>query len=176
MSQIGQSIATDLSSVAFYKSPVFYIFITYVVALVVMFHYTTVDSKFVTKDGKFQVGKLLMYPHGFSTVPNIIKTIFTGPISLYLLIVTVLMSSFVEMRNDSYMPYFYGLAFSYLLLFLLFMIHSISINKLMDPATIQNSYDSDVKTYNGLYRTQWYYLTLVSPIYSFILTYIGRKM
>jgi len=184
MSDIGQSIATDLSSVAFYKSPIFYLFITYVAILVAMNQFMSgsfkrnyvFSGKFMNDEGDILWGKIMVYPHGFSTVPNIIKSIFTGPISLYLIIFTVFLASFVTMTTQSYSPYFYGLMFNYLILFLLFLIHSIIGNRVMDPSTIQNAYDTDVKTYGGLYRTQWYLLLWLSPIYSFILTYISRKL
>ncbi len=184
MSDIGQSIVTDLSSVAFYKSPIFYLFITYVAILFAMNQFMSgsfkrnyvFSGKFMNDEGDILWGKIMVYPHGFSTVPNIIKSIFTGPISLYVIIFTVFLASFVTMTTQSYSPYFYGLMFNYLVLFLLFLIHSIIGNRVMDPSTIQNAYDTDVKTYGGLYRTQWYLLLWLSPIYSFILTYISRKL
>ena len=190
MSTIGQSVATDLSSVVFYKSPVFYIFILYIALLVAMneilsgsFKRNYIFSrKFMNEEGDILWGKIMVYPHGFSTVPNIIKSIFTGPITLYLILFTLFLASFVTMSDQSYSPYFYGLMFNYLILFLLFLMHSIIGNRIIDPSTIENVYDTDkdkdkeAKTYDSLYRTQWYLLLWLSPIYSFILTYISRKL
>lgn len=182
-----KGVTSDITSVKFYKSPVFYTWITYC-TIIVVFYMTTgnttknnyiFSNKFRDDQGNVAWTDILIYPYGVSTVPNIIKSMFTGPIPLYLLFFTMLFTSVIDVTNGNIQPYFYGIMASYFVLFIIFMIHVLTINKFIGPKNISiptnMKKDKDV-TYGALYRTQWILLLFLSPFYALMVSYIARKL
>jgi len=182
-----KGVTNDITSIKFYKSPVFYTCILYITILLV-FYMTMENStknnyifsnKFRDEQGNVSWKDILIYPHGVSTVPNIIKTMFTGPILLYLLFFTTLFTSVMNVNSGNVQPYFYGIMISYFVLFVIFMIHVFMINSLIGPKNINiptNMKKDKEVTYGSLYRTQWILLLFLSPLYSLTTLYITRKL
>ena len=182
-----KGVTSDITNIKFYKSPVFFVWLFYITSLTI-FYMTLENStknnyifsdKFRDDKGDIKWIDILKYPHGLSTVPNIIKSMFTGPIPLYLLFFTMLFTSVINVTNGNVQPYFYGIMVSYFILFVIFMIHVLTINKFIEPKNIDISTnmkkDKNV-TYGSLYRTQWILLLFLSPLYALMVLYIARKL
>ena len=180
-----KSVGDDVVSVKFYKSPALYVFLTYVIILTVYYNSLSkvykekglFGSKFMNNDS-LNVYALLTYPYGFKTVPNIIKTILGTPISLYLIFFTVLFPSLMKVEKTGSSPFYYSVMVSYAIMLLLFLLHVAVVRLLIKPKNIEVSDEFGKKqdTYNKLYRTQWLLLFFLSPIYSFIIVYLARKL
>lgn len=183
-----KNVSGDISNVTdikFYKNPVLYLFSGYILFLVVSYMIMSksvinnyvYSNKFRDENGNIKWLDILIYPHGINSVSDIIKTIFTGPIILYVFIFTIIYPSLIQIK-PGVSTYFYLAMVNYFILTMIFMVHVFIINKIISIESIKISSDMDtdkVRTYGSIYRTQWVLLLFLSPIYAFIILYINKK-
>ena len=176
-------VGSDITTLKFYKSPTFYSFTVYLIVLIVL--YVTTDpltlkdhifGETFMKGESIEISKLFTYPFGVSSVPNIIKTLVSNPIILYLLFFSLLFSNFIDINKEGYIPYFYSGMFNYIFILLLYLIHVIVINYIIKPETMDIRPKPKDMSYASLYKTQWLVLLILSPIYMCVLLSSMRKL
>tara|TARA_B110001469_G_C9490850_1_gene245635 strand:- start:143 stop:730 length:588 start_codon:yes stop_codon:yes gene_type:complete len=186
-SNIVKGVSSDITNIKFYKSPVFYTCIIYISILSLMYinmenstkNNYIFSNKFRDDQGNVSWIDIFIYPYGVSTVPNIIKSLFTGPILLYLLLFTTFFTSAMNINSGNVQPFFYAVMISYFVLFVIFMIHVFMVNYVIGSKNVNipsNMKKDKNVTYGSLYRTQWILLLFISPLYAFTILYITRKL
>ena len=178
------NVDSNISTFKFYKSPVFYSFTIYVISLII--YYLTSDPITIKEyifgdtymqESSIQVSKLFTYPYGLSSVPNIIKTLVSNPIILYLLLFSLLLfSNIVDINKEGYKPYFYSGMFNYIFIIILYLVHVFVINYIIKPKNMDFRPKPKDVSYASLYKTQWLVLLILSPIYMCVLLYSMRKL
>lgn len=168
-------------NLGFYKNPVFWFALVYVTSLVATF--VTMDrtardnyffgSQFRTSSNELQFSKMLFYPYGTSSVSDILLTFTTSPPFMYLLVVTITVLSFVDLTKK--MSYFYAMMYSFIVLFVLFVIHSVVINLIIgtENLPVEPKPEQDI-TYSLYYKTKWISTAVLSPIYIMIIVFLAR--
>lgn len=176
-------VGKDITSTPFYKNPILYTFVIYIVLLsgfVVYYKKDNLMKYLFGKNSNISLGGILKFPYGYDKPQNIIKTFFSNPITLYVVLFTVLMTSFVDTTKTGLQPYYYSVMFGVLIQFMLFLAHVGIFKYLIGSETIEVSEEYSIKkkgnTYSTLFRGFWYLLFFLSPIYSFIVVYLSRKL
>jgi hypothetical protein len=188
---IEQDTGDDIKEYGFYKDPVFicitlytlFIFITYINMGETVKRSYVFNNKFRDRYGKIYWNYILTYPYNpYKSTGSLIMSAISPPIIWYLTTFTILIQFFIDLNQVQYQAYFYSLMFSYLLLMILFSIHIIVFNLILQPQftnvelQLDGDEDSDKKTYKGFYRTQWILLLFLSPIYVCFIVYIFRLL
>lgn len=172
--------STAKVSLSFYKNPVFWFIAVYVSVIVGGYVYMDTEtrdeylygSQFRDGSGNLQISKMLFYPYGTSTVGDILLTVFTSPLFLYLLVVSVTVLSFVDLTKK--MSYFYAIMYSFICLFVLYLVHSVTINVILGVDKLPVEPEPEEVSYNAYYKTKWIATTVLSPIYVMLLVFLGR--
>tara|TARA_B100000424_G_C22874770_1_gene465767 strand:+ start:307 stop:921 length:615 start_codon:yes stop_codon:yes gene_type:complete len=186
---VAGGVKDDIIQLNFYKNPIFIIFMLYVVFIFgIYFNMSNIIKNNYVFNGLFRDDAgdihwidLISYPYDFSeSLSNKVKILVTSPIMLYLLIGLYLIINIIDPLQKRNQAYFYSIMFSYLLILVLFTIHIIIFNFVIDPKDTQVELrlgDPDSKkTYSLFYRTQWLLLIVFSPIIITTLVYAIRKL
>jgi len=187
---VAKGFMSDMTQFQFYKNPVFIGFCIYL--LVVIGTYAgfseanknnyVFSNKFRSNQGDINWSSILFFPYDpSSSALSLIKVLTTPPIIWYLFIFSVFFTSIIDTSQDSRKTYFYSILASWLVIVILFAIHSMIFNFIIKPENVdvelQVSTSSEVtKTYIEFYRTQWLLLVILSPIYVILLLYSIRKL
>lgn len=178
------------NSVPFYKNTALYAIVFYSIGLYTYFFSYgesirkkgIIGDKFINQNNQIDIGKIVSFPHGYSTVPDIFKSIFTTPIGLYILLFSIFYPTFMGNDKGDSLTYFYALGSSYLIMLLLYLSHVFITRKLVgtDNITIADEFKTskakqDKYTYSDLYKTQWNILFYVSPVYVFSFIFFVRQ-
>ena len=192
--EIVKGATNDIIQLSFYKNFIFMVFIIYVVIIFGTYfsmNDTTKNSylfadKFRDDTGTIHWLDLLTYPYDpYKSTSSFIYSFITSPVLWYLFIFTTIFQSFIDVNQIAHQAYFYPVMFSYLILLILFTIHMIIFNFIIDPKetdielNLGDQYEGakyDKKTYNAFYRTRWILLFALSPIYVCMIVYIIRKL
>jgi hypothetical protein len=188
--EVVKGATSDVIQFKFYKNPIFIVLSLYVILIFGTYFNMNDDTKnsYVFAD-KFrdEVGHIywmdiLTYPYNpAKSTSSLIYSFVTSPILWYLLLFTGIFQDFIDIKQVPHQAYFYPIMFSYLILLILFTIHMVIFNFIIDPKNTdvelrlgdQNKVD---KSYNAFYRTPWILLFTLSPIYVCIVVYIIRKL
>lgn len=140
------------------------------------------SNKFRSNQGDINWSSILFFPYDpSSSTLSIIKVLTTPPIMWYLFIFSVFFTTMIDSSQESRQTYFYAVLASWLVILILFAIHSLIFNFIIKPegVNVELQVSTDVavtKTYIEFYRTQWLLLVTLSPIYVIILLYSIRKL
>jgi len=187
---IASGTKKDIKQFKFYKDPVFIVFFLYTFFIVTSYlnmgnstkNKYVFSNKFRDSSNTIHLLNIISYPYDFNkSTLNKLKIIFTSPISIYLLLILPITLNMIDLSNKPYKIYFYTVMFSYFMLMILFTIHIIIFNLIINPKDVQIelrmlSNDDVKKTYESFYRTQWVLLFFLSPIIVSICVYISRKL
>jgi hypothetical protein len=124
---------------------------------------------------------LYTYPYGIKEPQNIIKTVVSNPIILFGTIFTLLYPSLMNVNKPGSQPFYYAAMMAIIMVIILFMIHVAVFKFIVKPETIEIPSEFAVKkrtghTYADLYKGHFVSLFIFSPIYSFVLIYLARKL
>ena len=177
------NVSKDITSTAFYKSPVFYTFVLYVGLLICIYFYfrgAVLTTYLFGKNKNMGILDLFEYPYGVKEPENIIKTFVSNPFIIYGLLFTILYPSFMDVKKPGNQPYFYAAIMSTIMIIFLFLIHVAIVKYIVNAETIEVSDEYDINktgnTYSQLYKGHWILLFVLSPLYAFTLVYMARKL
>jgi len=72
------------------------------------------------------------------------------------------------------MSYFYAIMYSFICLFVLYLVHSVTINVILGVDKLPVEPEPEEVSYNAYYKTKWIATTVLSPIYVMLLVFLGR--
>ena len=140
------------------------------------------SDKFRDSSGDIHWLDIISYPYDSNkSFTNKLKIIFSSPIIIYVLLGTLLIINIIDPLQSRNKAYFYTIMFSLLIILILFVIHMIIFNFIVDPTNVNielrlGDKGKVKKTYEAFYRTQWLLLLVFSPIYMACIVYAVRKL
>jgi len=183
-------VATDdIVQLNFYKNPIFIVFMVYLIFIFgVYFNMTDskknsyiFSNKFRDEAGDIHWSDIISYPYILSGMVSMLKVVLLSPIILYCLIgIPLTMNIVSPSTKERGRAYLYAVMFGYLVIIVLFTIHMVILNFILDTKTTEielriGDADKEPKTYSSFYRTQWILLIAFMPIIMFTVVYIARK-
>ena len=182
-----------MAELTFYKNPVFLSLVLYIVIIFSTYLYMSESTKnryvfgnkFRNRNGDIKWVDMYTYPYDSSkSTESILIGVAKNPITWYLILFSLLCTSFINMKQVNYQVYFHSIMFSYLIFLLLMVIHILLYNFIISPREVDielsigdpQKIKEDVHSYRNFYRTQWLLLFYLSPIYVCLYVYIMRKM
>ena len=179
---IVSGITSDVTGTKFYKSPVFYSWVIYVGVLIGIYVSMRGHLKtfFFGNNTDLSFTDLYIYPYGIREPQNIIKTVVSNPIILFVTIFTLFYPSLMNVNKPGSQPFYYAAMIAIIMVVILLMIHVAVFKFIVKPETIEIPSEFAVKkrkgnTYADLYKGHWVSLFAFSPIYAFVLIYLARK-
>ena len=186
---VAKGFISDVKRLQFYKNPVFIGFIIYIIVITGIYNVmddATIDdyifsNKFRDTSKDINWTNILYYPYDPSlSTASLIKVLTTTPIIWYIVLFTAFFTTMIDPLQEAKKTYFYAVMGSWLVILLLLTIHVMVFNFVIKPqdASIELRLDNpdNKKSYIEFYRTQWFLLIALSPMYVIILLYSIRKL